>query len=341
MAEAKKGAIAFYSVIALILGAITYVEFAIVEYEFAWLNTTSTLVLLFGLSIVKFALVVAIYMHLRDDDPLYTGFFSSGLVIALGTFIALSALFTVRSAANLRQNAQEAAYAETALVEEVGGGHGDYSFNVAELEQKDIIEATRVPSPKTQAYEFALPAAQPASFSFIGALGTAQAQEADTTEADPPAEAVAATDAPSENSEVVAQASDFDWAELGETTYSGNCIACHQATGQGIPAAFPPLAGHMPDLYNAEGGREYIISVVLYGLQGEIEVNGSTYNGIMTPWSQLSDEQIAATLNHELTSWDNEASLEDFTAIMPDEVAALRDQGLSSAEVLELRPELP
>ncbi|MCA9837938.1 MAG: cytochrome c [Trueperaceae bacterium] len=117
-------------------------------------------------------------------------------------------------------------------------------------------------------------------------------------------------------------------------------MACHQANGQGIPAAFPPLAGHMPDLYSAEGGREYIINVVLYGLMGEIEVNGAKYNSVMTPWAAvLSDEQIAATLNHELTSWGNDALLTDFMPIMPEEVAAQRDKGLSSADVLGLRPE--
>jgi hypothetical protein len=52
----------------------------------------------------------------------------------------------------------------------------------------------------------------------------------------------------------------------------------------------------------------------------------------------LSDEQIAATLNHELTSWGNDAALQDFSPITPEEVAALREEALSPQQVLELRP---
>ena len=77
-----------------------------------------------------------------------------------------------------------------------------------------------------------------------------------------------ATEVETEEAEATPVA-DFDFdEELGESTYSANCVACHQPNGEGIAGAFPPLAGHIPELYNAEGGREYIINTVLYGLQG-------------------------------------------------------------------------
>ena len=166
----------------------------------------------------------------------------------------------------------------------------------------------------------------------------------DEDAADSPGVETAAEDADAAepSDEVLAQAEDsFDWQALGEQAYTGNCAACHQANGQGVPGAFPPLVEHMSTLYNAEGGREYLINVVLYGLQGEINVLGQTYNGVMPPWSQLSNEQIAAILNHELTSWGNDALLEEFTPILPDEVEAERANTLTAAQVLELRPELP
>jgi mono/diheme cytochrome c family protein len=133
----------------------------------------------------------------------------------------------------------------------------------------------------------------------------------------------------------------FDPALGGETLYAANCASCHQAAGQGIPGAFPPLAGHMPELYAAEGGRAYLINVVLYGLQGPIEVLGQPYNGVMPGFSQLADDEVAAVLNHELTSWGNDALLTDFSPITSDEVAAERVVGRLPADVLELRPELP
>ena len=375
----KKGALAFYIVIALILGAITYVEFAIVEYQevFAWLTRGLILTTLAVLSLIKFALVVAIYMHLRDDDPTYTGFFLSGMVIALASFIALSALFTVPSvvrALGQEADTNSAVYDETEVGdsqhdgEETGHGREEagHHFDLAELENKGAFEYARVPSPKEQYTEFYLPAAEEASFTLRGSstAGAAQAQTesaaqaagdpaaastdtaeviepnaaaAETTETGAASAAAEATEAPAE--ELAAQASSFDWQAVGEQTYTANCVSCHQAEGQGIPGAFPPLAGHIPNLYNAEGGRTYIINVVLYGLQGEINVLGQSYNGIMNPWAQLSDEEIAAALNHELNAWGNDALVTDFTPITPDEVAAERNKGLAPADVLSLRPE--
>jgi hypothetical protein len=35
-------------------------------------------------------MVIWFFMHLKDDDKLYTGFFASGMVIALGTFVVLA-----------------------------------------------------------------------------------------------------------------------------------------------------------------------------------------------------------------------------------------------------------
>ncbi len=137
-----------------------------------------------------------------------------------------------------------------------------------------------------------------------------------------------------------AQAQDFDWQELGEKTYA-NCMGCHQATGAGIPPVFPPLAGHLPNIVTKDGGREYLINILLFGLQGEISVLGESYNGAMPSWTSLSDEQIAAVVNYQLYSWGNDERLpEDFAIILPEEVAAQRDAGLTAADVYASRGEL-
>lgn len=127
----------------------------------------------------------------------------------------------------------------------------------------------------------------------------------------------------------------------GEGVYTANCASCHQANGQGLPGAFPPLAGHVPDLALAEGGRDYLVQLLLYGLQGEVGVEGQAYNGVMPAWPQLSDEQIAGVLNYTLSAWDNlERMPEDYPAFTPDDVAAQRDAGLSPADVYERRQAL-
>lgn len=86
----------------------------------------------------------------------------------------------------------------------------------------------------------------------------------------------------------------------GKNLYSRTCFACHQSEGQRIPGAFPPLA--KADYLNANVNRA--ISTVLHGLSGEITVNGSKYNSVMTS-QNLTDQEIADVLTYVYNSWGN------------------------------------
>jgi mono/diheme cytochrome c family protein len=122
----------------------------------------------------------------------------------------------------------------------------------------------------------------------------------------------------------------------GATIYATNCAACHQAEGTGLPGAFPPLAGSLPALVALDGGRELLTHIVVHGMQGPVTVNGADYNGLMPGWPQLSDDEIAAVINHELTSWGNDALLpENFEPISATEIAASRSQDLTPQQVQE------
>lgn len=48
----------------------------------------------------------------------------------------------------------------------------------------------------------------------------------------------------------------------GATIYTNNCASCHQANGQGIPGAFPPVAGHAAELIESQG-RDYLQVLML------------------------------------------------------------------------------
>jgi mono/diheme cytochrome c family protein/heme/copper-type cytochrome/quinol oxidase subunit 4 len=341
--HAHESSVATYVIVALILGVITYIEFAIVEFEIAWLSNSWILFWLALLSVVKFALVIMFFMYLKDDDNLYSGFFASGMVFALGTFVVLAFLFTLPATFRFVQ-AQSSAAEVTAEVtdehaaDDAHGGEAGLSEQVRRLIQTDgrsrpLVQRLDTPAPKNLALTLQAPTiSEQPSYTLSAApalFTTAAAEPADDTPADETAQ---------QASQDMAAAS---WnEELGSETYSSNCASCHQGNGQGIPGAFPPLAGgHMPNLYNAEGGRDYLVNVLLYGLQGEITVAGQTYNGQMPAWSQLSNEQIAAVLNHELTSWDNEAALQDFQPITAEQVEEQRGQDLSTADVLAQRSE--
>ena len=60
----------------------------------------------------------------------------------------------------------------------------------------------------------------------------------------------------------------------GKVIYTKTCVACHQAQGQGLEGAFPPLA--KSDFLNADVDRA--IDIVLHGKQGEVTVNGKKYS---------------------------------------------------------------
>lgn len=91
--------------------------------------------------------------------------------------------------------------------------------------------------------------------------------------------------------------------ETGKKIYMQACFACHQANGEGVANAFPPLA--KADYLNADENRA--IDVLLHGLSGEITVNGKKYNSIM-PSQQLSDSEVAAVLTYVYNSWGNKGS---------------------------------
>lgn len=89
----------------------------------------------------------------------------------------------------------------------------------------------------------------------------------------------------------------------GEKVYGANCVACHQAGGQGIPPNFPSLIGSAV----VQGDAAVQITQVLKG------------KGLMPPFPQLSDADIAAVVTYTRNSWGNDSGL-----VQAADVAALR-----------------
>lgn len=91
----------------------------------------------------------------------------------------------------------------------------------------------------------------------------------------------------------------------GGQLYTANCVACHQATGAGVPGVFPPLAG-------AEwvvGDPAVAVRIVLHGITGPLTVKGTQYNGEMPHFKdKFSDAELAAVVNHIRTSFGNTAT---------------------------------
>lgn len=124
----------------------------------------------------------------------------------------------------------------------------------------------------------------------------------------------------------------FEWRALGEESYDQHCSGCH---GEGR------FLAHMPELFAAEGGRDYLAAFMLYGLEGEIVLEDAVRNSSHPAFGRLADDEVAAILNHTLTSWNHEEQLPaDAALFVPEEVAEQRERELSPQEVHGLREDL-
>jgi cytochrome c6 len=90
----------------------------------------------------------------------------------------------------------------------------------------------------------------------------------------------------------------------GKALFARNCAACHQASGKGIPGAFPALAANR----FVQGPAAEVATVLLKGRGGMPDFSAS-----------LGDEAIAQVLSYVRGSWGNQAA-----PVQADEVALLR-----------------
>ncbi len=101
----------------------------------------------------------------------------------------------------------------------------------------------------------------------------------------------------------------------GEDVYGRVCVACHQADGQGQDGVAPPLAGS-GEFY---GDPQNHARIIVHGLQGEISVQGKTWNLMMPAQGSLSDYDIASAATYVRHSWGNDDGI-----VLPADVAAVR-----------------
>jgi cytochrome c oxidase cbb3-type subunit 2 len=94
----------------------------------------------------------------------------------------------------------------------------------------------------------------------------------------------------------------FGNAPKAQSLYTAYCSACHQANGEGLPGAFPPLKGS--GVVTKDDATKHM-HVVLDGLQGG-KVGGVVYESAMPAFAAtLSDAEIADIINFERSSWGN------------------------------------
>ncbi len=110
----------------------------------------------------------------------------------------------------------------------------------------------------------------------------------------------------------VAEKSDLTLPD-GDALYIKNCSACHQPNGEGLKGAFPPLK-NSPVVLGDD--LELFINIIMLGYDARPEY--AVMNGVGTD-NKLKPEEVTAIINHEKTSWGNNAptvTLEEVKKIM-------------------------
>lgn len=98
-----------------------------------------------------------------------------------------------------------------------------------------------------------------------------------------------------------------DLMAKSKAVYGTNCVACHQANGEGIPGVFPALKGSLI----ATGPIKEHLNIVL---------NGKAGTAMAAFGAQLSDVDLAAVITYERNAWGNDTG----DVVQPSEVKAAR-----------------
>ncbi|HEY8661406.1 MAG TPA: cbb3-type cytochrome c oxidase subunit II [Hanamia sp.] len=102
----------------------------------------------------------------------------------------------------------------------------------------------------------------------------------------------------------------------GVALYTANCQSCHQVNGEGLKGAFPPLKGSK---VVQNDNPELMVNIIMNGYSGRIQEGFGPMPAVGT-MNNLSAEEISAIMNHEKSSWGNNAK-----KVTPEEIRKLMD----------------
>jgi len=88
----------------------------------------------------------------------------------------------------------------------------------------------------------------------------------------------------------------------GAALFTASCATCHQANGEGVPGVFPPLKGS-PIVTG--GDLELYVTIIMKGYDPRPEFAKMPAVGEI---SGFTPEEVTAIINHERTSWGNNAN---------------------------------
>jgi len=117
----------------------------------------------------------------------------------------------------------------------------------------------------------------------------------------------------------------------GKQLFTANCVACHQATGKGLPGAFPPLDGSEW----VTGEPRILANILLHGVTGEMTVAGNVFKGAMPSFQKLGDAELAAVASYVRSEWSNKAPPVGAELFAAERKAASRSTPFTSGDEIK------
>ncbi|WP_240755262.1 cytochrome c [Pedobacter sp. SYP-B3415] len=93
----------------------------------------------------------------------------------------------------------------------------------------------------------------------------------------------------------------MNYRSNGQSLYVSKCQNCHGANGEGLGQLAPPLT----DTTSLRLRKQLLSCFIKNGLEGEITVNGKTYNEKMPAFPELTDMEIAQLIVYVTNTFGN------------------------------------
>lgn len=100
----------------------------------------------------------------------------------------------------------------------------------------------------------------------------------------------------------------------GAALYVAHCQSCHQANGEGLPGAFPPLKGS--SIVNGDN-LELYIDIIMNGYDARPEYGPMAAVGVN---AGFTEHEVSAIINYERTSWGNSGE-----TVLPEDIKSIVD----------------
>ena len=100
----------------------------------------------------------------------------------------------------------------------------------------------------------------------------------------------------------------------GKALYTANCVACHQANGEGLKGAFPPLKGS--GVVTGDNLEMYV-DIIMNGYDARADFGVMAAVGTNMNFTEFD---VAAIINYERNSWGNKGK-----EVTPEEIKKIMD----------------